>query len=247
MRIDYGLFFTIEGTVFRLPHNPEKLPVTRDNDNEDYNVLGIGPITIPRIPKQKEITISSYFPGKPDSFTVTPNEFQAPEFYIQQFDRAMRERLVITYTPVRYYEDGTPFFTSDEGFDCIVTGFTFEERGGETGDFYYDLTIREWRDYSPQEVVVQEEEAEDTVLTTEPSRETPQGEIVVGSTVIANGNYYYSSYGDEPHGTCNGKRVIVSRIVTSDPTRKCKYHITTEDGGWLGWLTADQLQVVSDT
>ena len=43
---NFGLFFTRDGTVIRLPVNPEKLPVARDNDNSEYNVLGIGPITV---------------------------------------------------------------------------------------------------------------------------------------------------------------------------------------------------------
>ena len=59
---NFGLFFTRDGTVIRLPVNPEKLPVARDNDNSEYNVLGIGPIMIPRIPKLREVTISSFFP-----------------------------------------------------------------------------------------------------------------------------------------------------------------------------------------
>lgn len=246
MANNYGLFFTKESQVIRLPHNPEKLPVTRDNDNEEYNVLGIGPITIPRIPKQKEITISSYFPGRPDAYTLTPNGFLEPEFYIEFFQSAMDNREILTYTPVRYYEDGTPFYTSDEGFQCIVTGFTTEERGGETGDFYYDLTIREWRDYSPQTVVAEEEEDGTTVVTEEPSRDIPQGQLVVGATVIANGPYYYTSYQDEPHGNGNGRRAVISRIINDDPSRPCKIHIVSESGGALGWITADQLQVVSD-
>lgn len=246
MKIDYGIFFTKNDQVIRLPHNPEKLPVTLDNDNEDENVLGIGPITMPRIPKQKEITISDYFPGKPDRFTVTPNSFLEPEFYINFFTTAMMEKEILTYTPVRYYEDGTPFFTSDEGFQCLVTEFSYEERGGETGDFYYDLTFIEWRDYSPIEVVVETQEDGTTVATEEPARETPQGELVVGATVIANGPYYYTSYQDEPHGEGNGRRAVISRIISDDPTRPCKIHITTESGGALGWITADQLQVVSE-
>ena len=65
MRVsNFGLFFTRDGTVIRLPVNPEKRPVARDNDNSEYNVLGIGPIMIPRIPKLREVTISSFFPGR---------------------------------------------------------------------------------------------------------------------------------------------------------------------------------------
>lgn len=243
--IDYGLFFSRDGQVLRLPHNPEKLPVSKDSDNGEYNVLGIGPITIPRIPKQQEVTISGYFPGRADGYTVTPNGFIEPETYIQFFQSAMDNKAVITYTPVRYYEDGTPYFTADEGFQCIVTAFQYEERGGETGDFYYDLTIREWRDYSPQAVTTETQSDGTTVVTEQPSRDIPQGQLYVGAAVTANGPYYYTSYGDEPHGNGNGRRVVVSRIVADDPTRPCQVHITTEDGGDLGWISADGLQVVN--
>ena len=244
---NFGLFFTRDGTVIRLPVNPEKLPVERDNDNGDYNVLGIGPIMVPRTPKQRVVTISSFFPGRPFSGVLTPNEFKTPEFYIQFFESAMNDKVPILYTPVRYYENGEPFMTGDAGFQVLVTQFTTEERGGETGDFYYDLTLTEYRDYSPGTIQVKQQgtTTTPTAVTTEPSREIPAGQLTVGCTCIANGPYYYSSYGDEPHGNGNGRRVVVSRIV--DATRAYPVHVTTEDGGALGWMKKDALQVVSDT
>lgn len=256
----YSLYFKFsDGLSFRLPHNPEKLPVSRDTDNGEYNVLGIGPITIPRIPKQKEVTISSYFPGRPDSFTMPAaasggessgwktGGFIDPELYITRFQLAMESREILTYTPVRYYENGERFYVSDEGFQCIVTEFSTEERGGETGDFYYDLTIREWRDYSPQTISTETQADGTTVVTSQPSREIPQGQLYVGAVVVANGPYYYTSYGDEPHGNANGARVVVSRIVSDDPTRPYPVHITTESGGALGWIASSGLQVVNNT
>lgn len=244
---NFGLFFTRDRTVIRLPVNPEKLPVERDNDNGDYNVLGIGPIMVPRTPKQRVVTISSFFPGRPFSGVLTPNEFKTPEFYIQFFESAMNDKVPILYTPVRYYENGEPFMTGDAGFQVLVTQFTTEERGGETGDFYYDLTLTEYRDYSPGTIQVKQQgtTTTPTAVTTEPSRDIPRGQLVVGSVCIANGPYYYSSYGDEPHGNGNGRRVVVSRIV--DATRAYPVHVTTEAGGALGWMKKDALQVVSST
>ena len=131
----FGLFFTRDDTVLRLPVNPEKLPVAREADNGAYNVLGVGPIMVPRTPKQREVTISSFFPGRVFSGVLTPNEFKTPEFYIVFFERAMNEKAILLYTPVRYYENGEPFMTGDEGFQALVTQFNTEERGGETGDF----------------------------------------------------------------------------------------------------------------
>lgn len=248
MANNFGLFFTRDGTVIRLPVNPEKLPVARDNANDDYNVLGIGPIMVPRIPELRVVTISSFFPGRVFPGILTPNEFKTPEFYIQFFESAMNDKVPILYTPVRYYENGEPFMTGDSGFQVLVTSFSTEERGGETGDFYYDLELTEYRDYSPQTITVQNQTVNGTtatVATTQPSRSIPQGQIVVGSVCLANGLYYSSSYGDAPSNTANGRQVVVSRIV--DATRAYPYHVTTESGGALGWMTQSALQVVSDT
>ena len=244
---NFGLFFTRDGTVIRLPVNPEKLPVSRDNANDDYNVLGIGPIMVPRIPALKEITISSFFPGRPFSGVLTSGGFEPPEFYIQFFESAMNDKAPILYTPVRYYENGEPFMTGDPGLQVLVTQFNTEERGGETGDFYYDLTLTEYRDYSPGTIQVKTAATASApaVVTTEPSRDIPQGQLVVGATCIANGPYYYTSYGDEPHGNGNGRTVVVSRIV--DTARAYPIHVTNESGGALGWMKKEALQVVSTT
>ena len=246
MANNFGLFFTRDGVVIRLPVNPEKLPVARDSDNSDYNVLGIGPIIVPRIPKLRVVTISSFFPGRIFSGILTSGGFKPPEFYIDFFESAMNDKVPILYTPVRYYEDGEPFMTSDSGFQVLVTQFNTEERGGETGDFYYDLTLTEYRDYSPQTVRLKKQSSgEPASATAEPSRDIPKGQITVGCTCIANGSYFSSSYGDEPHGSSNGKRVIVSRIV--DASRSYPIHVTTESGGALGWMKKSSLQVVSSS
>lgn len=238
---NFGLFFTRDSAVVRLPVNPEKLPVALDNDNSEYNVLGIGPIMVPRIPALKEITISSYFPGRAFSGVLTSGGFQPPEFYIQFFESAMQDKATLLYTPVRYYEDGTPFYTSDAGLEVLVTQFSTEERGGETGDFYYDLVLTEYRDYSPQMVQILPTSSGASSTQT-PTRQNTSGQLTVGSVCIANGPWYYTSYGDEPHGNGNGRRVVVSRIV--DSSRAYPIHVTTQDGGWLGWMKRSSLQVV---
>ena len=241
---NFGLFFTRDSTIIRLPVNPEKLPVERNNANNDYNVLGIGPIMVPRIPELRVVTISSFFPGRPFSGVLNAGDFQPPEFFIQFFERAMNDKAPILYTPVRYYENGEPFMSGDTGFEVLVTSFTTEERGGETGDFYYDLELTEYRDYTPQNLQVRQHSAgAPAIATTEPSRSISQGQLVVGTTCIANGPYYYTSYGDEPHGNASGRTVVVSRMV--DGSRAYPVHVTDESGGALGWMKKEALQVVS--
>lgn len=247
MAIQYGLFFTRDETVIRLPINPSKLPVEKDGDNEDYNVLGIGPITVPRIPKPREVNISGFFPGRPAPYVITTGNFKEPEFYIDFFSQAMDDGVPILYTPVRYYENGEPFMTGDTGFPVLVSDFQYEERGGETGDFYYELTLTEYRDYSPQMLKIEKPQSPEKPpeASAEPTRTIPPKEIYVGATVLVNGRFYYSSYGDKPYGTANNRRCKVARIIT-DPSRAYPIHINTESGSWLGWAKRESMQVVSE-
>lgn len=249
-RNDYGIFFqkqnTVDTQILRLPVNPEKLPISQDSANDEYNVLGIGPIMVPRKPNLKKVTIESFFPGRIDRMTLTTGDFLEPEYYIRFFRDAMANKEILIYTPVRYYEDGTPYFTNDPGITVLVTNFETEERGGETGDFYYTLELTEYRDYSPMSVQIQTRATTTApaVATTEETRAIPQGQIYVGMTATLNGNYYYSSYGDEPHGTKGGQTVVVSRIINTEPTREYPIHVNSESGGALGWCKKEALQEV---
>ena len=75
-----------------------------------------------------------------------------------------------------------------------------------------------------------------------PTRAIPAGRLTVGQDVIVNGNYYYSSWGAEPHGTFSGFQGKISRIITNGPRRACPYHITTPAGGARGWVKREQIQ-----
>lgn len=243
----YGLFFSRESQVIRLPFNPEELPVSRQTENSDYNVLGLGPVMVPRLPSLRVVTISSFFPGRPFSGVLTSGGFLEPEYYITFFEKAMREKAVLLYTPVRYYEDGTPFMTGDAGFQVLVTQFDTKEKGGETGDFYYTLELTEYRDYSPLTMQIENQTSsagtQTAVATATPARDVPAGQLYVGATCTANGDYFYTSYGDTPSYHASGRRVIISRMV--DASRPRPVHVTTESGGALGWMAAADLQVVS--
>lgn len=238
---NYGLFFSYGGRVIRLPINPEELPVVREGNNQTYNVLGIGDVTIQRLPKQKTITIESYFPGRADSSVLTWRGFQTPDFYIDFFQRSLEEKRVLTYTPSKHFETGEAFDTQDTGFKCTVEAFTTKEKGGETGDFYYSLTIKEWRDFSPVKVRTRTTSEGETAASFTPTRETPPSQLVVGTKVLANGSYYLSSYGDEPHGNASNITAVITRIVTADG-RLYPIHIATEGGQALGWVSKASLR-----
>ncbi len=245
MENKYGLYLSREGTTIRLPVNPESYKISKDNDNGEYNVLGVGPIMIPRTPKLQTVTWSGLLPGRPDFGAVlTAGAFQPPKFYIDFLQSAMDDKAVVRFVANRCMENGEPIF--DTNMEVLVTSFSSEERGGETGDFYYELGLTEYRDYSAKTVILQQPAADQPVQATEEAaRSIPAGRLTVGQDVTVNGNYYYSSGGAEPHGTFSGFRGKISRIVTTDPRRPYPYHITTPAGGARGWVKEEQIQVVS--
>lgn len=246
MENKYGLYIAHEGTVVRLPVNPESYSITKDNENGNYNVLGVGPIMIPRTPKLQTASWSGLLPGRDGLGAVlTSGAFQPPKFYIDFLQAAMDEKWIVRFVCNRYMENGDAIF--DTNMEALVTRFKTEERGGETGDFYYDIALSEYRDYSPKTVKLQApaEAGQPAAATSEATRSIPQGQLTVGQTVTVNGNCYYDSYGGGPHTALSGFRGKISRIVTTDPQRAYPYHIAAEDGGAKGWVAASQLRAVS--
>ena len=139
MANQYGLYLARERTVLRFPMNPESYQIQRDTENGEYNVLGIGPVMVPRTPKLQRISWSGLLPASGEWMAVvTSGGFQPPQFYLEFLQAAMAEKAVLRFVANRYMEDGTPIF--DTNLEVLVTSLSFEERGAETGDFYYDLT-----------------------------------------------------------------------------------------------------------
>lgn len=248
----YRIYFSRNNTVLPLPVNPDELPEENDNDNAEYNVLGLGPIMVPRTPKLRTLSFSGFFPGRSYS-GMTSGLFRPPSVYITFFRSAMVDKAPVLYTPVRMYENGSPFVGGNYGFECLVTSFTVKEKGGETGDFYYDLELTEYKDYSPKTAIVQGDSgsfqpASNTSITDiaiaasivdavkisiDPSRSIPRGQVVVGSTGEASGAYYNNHSGSRSVGTWSGQTVTIKRI--EDGSLACPYYVKASDGttGWI--------------
>lgn len=207
----YSIYFTRNGEVVRLPHNPEKLPETRSASNGEYNVLGLGPVMVPRTPNLRELTISGYLPGALSSSLTSLLTYHPPEYFINFFTSAMNAREPILYTPVRINELGIPFSLSDPGYYVLVTDFKTEERGGETGDFYYDLTLKEWRDYAPNRVqIVQDGTAQASTAATASaaSRLSTRARIARAASAAAD------------HAVAQAAAVAAPLSASKEPTRQ---------------------------
>lgn len=128
-----------------LPVTPERFEVFTEGAWEKADLCDLGEINFFKPPKLRLFKFGGFFPGDDYSF-VTANRRSSPDTYITSLDRlaAAKEpfRLVVTEGP--------------RPFSVLVTIETFHWRlqAGEDKDIYFELELREYRDFGKAAVVV---------------------------------------------------------------------------------------------
>lgn len=232
----YSFFININQKTMEIPVNPQDYTISYPAENKTYNILSIGEVVVPELPSLMEVSWDSYFPGKSSDVMLMGRSWKAPETYVNAIKKAMEDQSIIDLVISRYEADGNKMF--DTNISAVIQGFETTEKGGETGDIYYKITLKEYREFAPEKISMVKGGAQPAVQEEETPRKTDLV-LRVGAGVIANGKYWYSSYGDKPYGTANNKQTTVQRIIT-DPDRAYPVLI-----GQLGWVKAEQLQVIS--
>lgn len=229
------IFFEYEGLVVQLPVNPAQLTVEHQGNNETMEIISLGEINILRDTKLKSVSFECFLPAlinKDNPYVVTSNQFEEPQFYKDFFEKIRKEK-----KPVR-------FIVTDTDINMLVGIESFSPSLiALDEDTSYSIELKEWKSYQPITVNILPAQTTNTqqptkVTTTKPR--TPTG-FAIGDSVIANGKYYYTSYGDGPTGNFNNFKGKISHIV-ADKTRKYRYHIVTPSGGYRGWVSENQLK-----
>lgn len=137
--------FTLKdgGTPFQFPVNPEEVSISRSKGYETINMLEHGEFDFAQGEKVKEITFSSFFPKRYDpSYCMDEKYFLDPRVAMNVLNT-----FLISKKPLR-------FIISETGVNVPVflVSLNSSFRGGETGDIYFDLTLRTWRDSKVEKV-----------------------------------------------------------------------------------------------
>ena len=136
---EYQMTLSFGSSVIRIPVLPEKLAVKSPGKNEAATVLELGEINRIRQRGLRQVSWESHFPAHKAPY-VTGWEGLSPADYVRGIEdwRDTREsgRFSITGTDLNIT------------MAVAVEDFSYEERGGEVGDIYYSITLKEWKDYS---------------------------------------------------------------------------------------------------
>lgn len=237
-----------------LPVNPEVIEVTTASDNKTTNVVKLGEVIIPKGVKLSTITVESFFPGQ----TTVLRDFLDP--HIPPYIINPISAIFGSFTPEQYYQYfenlqkaqiPVRFIVSECGIDMDVIIDSIKKRYVSCdSDLYYTLELIEYKNPKATQLVVKPSTNNATTAATTAAKQVvpvnisrAKAGLAIGDTVIVNGKYFYDSFGSKPFGTFKNFRGKISHIASNAKATN-KYHITTLDGGWRGWVKADQIQGV---
>lgn len=143
---DYQMTLTGAGASLRLPVLPEKLVVKAAGQNSTANVLGLGEINQIKPAGLREISWEGLFPANAAPY-LTGRGASSPVNCVRALEAMQKSG-----KPLRLTVAGGPLAGS---FQTAIESFAYEERGGETGDIYYSISLKEWRDYTAKAAVLQ--------------------------------------------------------------------------------------------
>lgn len=154
MSINYQMWLThnAESDKLRIPVLPETFKIRNGSSNSSVNVMGLGEITIMQDRPALQFGFSSFFPAT--RFPgLGPEEIPDPLEAIERINdwKASDKpvRFVCTSAKISLY--------------ATIEDFSYEERGGDVGTYYYDISLKEYREIKARQVKIDIENKTATV------------------------------------------------------------------------------------
>ncbi len=136
---DYQITLAFGSTAIHIPVLPEKLAVKSPGKNETATVLKLGEINRIKQRGLREISWEGLFPRHAAPYASRQGSL-SPAGYVRDIEDARDSR-----EGGRFSITGTDL---NINMAVAVEEFSYEERGGEVGDIYYSIKLKEWKDYS---------------------------------------------------------------------------------------------------
>lgn len=226
----YGVYFTDHNNkTFELPIMPAEVYVDRIMDTVQNTIVKLGEVDRIGERKLNEFEIQGTIPVLPksDKLTTATTLFDHGREYIGLFEAWQESK-----------KPGRFVITADREMSGRITisKFKWGMKDGNSSEFYFELTCREWRDFAAKRITIKN----DKVADYGEGRPAPPRKLGVGSRVIVNGRLHRDSYGMGPGQTERNAERVISLVA---PGRAFPYHVALVGGGARGWVTADSVRL----
>lgn len=148
--MNYGFFFDYNNDTIRLPVNPEKFSIGIEQEGTKKNVVGLGAINIIGDVKLQTIEFEAEFPCQPLSYITTKNQFKGPYFYLEKFQKYMKDKNPIRFILTRDYSEAKDL----KNISILVTidSLDIDEEALEEGDLKINFSLLEYKSFTSKTV-----------------------------------------------------------------------------------------------
>ena len=157
----YRFYMKQNGEQILLPVAPSELITNVEGEREKVDLVDIGEGSILRDIGLRRISFTVLLPAVQYSFVQTEGVFQPPIFFLNQFRQYKMSKKPVSLIVFRKLADGTELFSGN--IDVSFERYTVLERGGEQGDFWVEINLKEYRKITSATYKMEQKEGQ-TVL-----------------------------------------------------------------------------------
>ncbi len=142
----YRFYLKQNGQQILLPVAPSEMITNVEGESEKIELVNIGEGSILKDIGLRRISFTVLLPAVQYSFVQTEGVFQQPIFFLNQFRQYKMSKKPVSLIVFRKLVDGTELFSGN--MDVSFEKYTVLERGGEQGDFWVEINVKEYRKIS---------------------------------------------------------------------------------------------------
>ena len=157
----YRFYMKQNGEQILLPVAPSELITNVEGESEKVDLVDIGEGSILKDIGLRRISFTVLLPAVQYSFVQTEGVFQPPIFFLNQFRQYKMSKKPVSLIVFRKLADGTELFSGN--IDVSFERYTVLERGGEQGDFWVEINLKEYRKITSATYKMEQKEGQ-TVL-----------------------------------------------------------------------------------
>lgn len=224
------------------PIAPEKLQVKISNKNKTLTLINEGEVNILKKAGLTEISFDLLLPNVKYPFAVYKSGFRAANYFLSILEELKTSQKPFKFKVVRQFPNGKMLFATN--INVSLEDYKYSDDVSEGFDIVVSVKLKQYKEFGTKTCNVVFANSKPQIEQPKAARTTAvqaAKPIGIGSEVIVNGRLHASSYGDGPGQTKTNYRGKINfvNLKGSHP-----YHVTTPQGGWLGWVTKDSVKAV---
>lgn len=221
-----------------LPIAPSKVQLKIENQNKTMNLINDGEINILKNAGLTSVEFDALIPNVKYPFGTYKSGFQKAKVYLEKLESLKLGKRPFQFIITREFPSGSSLFSTN--IKVSLEDYKIKEEAKEGFDVVVSIKLKQYKDFGTKTCKITLTSAKPQ-QTVQPARASEPKQIGIGSDVIVNGRLHRDSYGNGAGQTRTNYRGKVNfiNLKGSHP-----YHVSTPDGGWLGWVTTSSVEGV---